>query len=329
MVVSVPEYFGPPAVRSQFQLDAMANLINNSNAGLLSKKGITKLRAAVNWLISAAEEKTVYHAEKDFHFNFKVGFCTLTIPGGQAPPSDRDFKTKLLNPWLTLMREQYGLKNYVWKLELQESGMPHVHITWDTFIHHSTIRTTWNRLLRAAGLIECYTAKFWRCTFQEYLKLIPAKQAANRAKAFKAWERGTSEGWRNPNSTDIHSVSSVKDLAAYIVKYMSKQGQALANFTGRIWSCSSKITEALKLRVFIPCSELRENLSCFFKPSIEMRPLTFGGSEFSEPVKFGEIFLLKFKDWFTTITGDIADAFHKTIAEIRELHSGSPPVYTV
>ena len=329
MVVSVPEYDRPSNFRTVFQQEAQANLSDNSNKGLLSKKGISKLRSAVNWLVSAAETKQVYHSGSDRYFDFKVGFCTLTIPGGQPPPSNYDFKTKLLNPWLTLMRQKYGLRNYVWKLELQKDGMPHVHITWDSFIHYSVIRSTWNRLLRSAGLIEVYTQKYYGCTFEQYLSMIPKRLAENRSKAFKSWQQGVADCWLNPNSTDIHSVKSVRDLAAYIIKYMSKQGKLLSDFKGRIWYCSQSITEALKLRVFIPSPELKENLGPFFRKEIEYSELTFPSSVPGRVVKFGEVFKLKLVHWYSTITGSVSDAFHDTIARLRLVHSGAPAVYIV
>jgi hypothetical protein len=45
-------------------------------------------------------------------------------------------------------------------------------------------------------------------------------------------------GHRHPNSTDVHSIKKVRDLAAYMVKYMCKMKKNEQKIDGKIWDCS-------------------------------------------------------------------------------------------
>jgi hypothetical protein len=41
-----------------------------------------------------------------------------------------------------------------WKIEFQNNGKLHVHITTDSFISHHVIRSTWNRLLKNNNYLD-------------------------------------------------------------------------------------------------------------------------------------------------------------------------------
>jgi hypothetical protein len=44
----------------------------------------------------------------------------------------------------------------------------------------------------------------------------------NLAQQQKAYELGMKTNWSQPNSTDIHSVINIRNLASYLIKYMTK-----------------------------------------------------------------------------------------------------------
>ncbi|MEA5426816.1 rolling circle replication-associated protein [Arcicella lustrica] len=48
-----------------------------------------------------------------------------------------------------------------------------------------------------------------------------AKMLAYRMQV-NAYEKGVSEGWKNPNTSDIHKLNNINSISAYITKYVSK-----------------------------------------------------------------------------------------------------------
>lgn len=198
--------------------NSLKNLTNNSHSGTLSAKALGKMANAVDWLLASAHEKKVFSKKINSWFKFRINFVTLTLPESSIKVDDLFFKNKLVKPFLNALRKYYKLNNYIWKLEFQKNGRLHLHITTDTFIHHETIRAQWNRVLKLHSLIDDFKAKY---------------------------------GHGNPNSTDIHSVVNIRDLAAYLMKYMSKQDKLLSEVKGRIWGCSQKLSKALKTKVIV------------------------------------------------------------------------------
>jgi hypothetical protein len=217
-IVSLPEFDNGNRARTYSMRMNMANLSNNAHNGTISRKADKGIRNSINWLLCAAEQKRVFHKQKNSWFDFKVNFITLTLPDTAKPITDKDFKVNLLNPWLTYMRKFLGLKNYVWKLEFQKNGKLHLHITTDTFIHYEMIRRTWNGLLGKNGYLIDFAKKF---------------------------------GHTNPNSTDIHSVRKIKNLAGYLAKYMSKKSEDLKGIKGRIWGCNYELSRANKTTLHV------------------------------------------------------------------------------
>lgn len=119
------------------------------------------------------------------HFTFRVNFITLTLSASQEH-SDKEIKQKLLQPFIRILRNRHGVRNYIWKAEAQDNDRIHFHITCDQFIHYDTIRQTWNTLQETLGYI-------------------------------------TRSGLPDPNSTDIHSVKNIKNLAGYMANYLGKK----------------------------------------------------------------------------------------------------------
>jgi hypothetical protein len=98
----------------------------------------------------------------------------------------------------------------VWKAEFQERGALHYHLLQSEFVPWYVLRWKWNSVMKKAGYL---------------------KQWALEHKNF------------NPPSIDIHSVWKVGNVAAYIAKYMSKEGpgpvQKKGN--GKIWDASTDV----------------------------------------------------------------------------------------
>jgi hypothetical protein len=295
-IVSVPERENPTFNNSHLFIENQKNLLNNEVRGTLSNKSISKLKTAVNWLLCAAEHKTVYSKVRNRTFKFRIAFVTLTMPSQAVRVTPHAFKTGLLNPFLTLLRTHYGVKNYVWKLELTKAGTPHIHITIDSFIHYNTLRKLWNYQLKRRGYLDRF--------YKEY-------------------------GHYNPNSTDIHSVKKVRNMAAYICKYMSKNTNDLNFKSGRLWSCNYELSRASKLSLSLHGSECQDNMRYLFTKSIKYKTMDVIDKVTSMPRVVGELFILKYSHWQNTIKGDIKAIFDKTLMQLRHIYTDTLEFYAV
>lgn len=290
-IVSMPDYWVPWKMPSQAFLKNMVNLEDNAHNGKISMKADKKCRNAINWLLCASEPKKVFHSLTGRWFDFKVNFITLTIPDTDAPIKEHDFKTKLLNPWLTLMRKYHGLKNYIWKMEFQKNGKLHLHLTSDTFIHYSIIRGTWNKLLASNAMLTRFARE---------------------------------HGHLNPNSTDIHSVRSVRNLGAYIAKYMTKDPGLRKKIRGRIWGCNYELSRANTTKIFISRDQCAVEMKQLFQKGIQWNTIKAPAPEGAAGKSIGEIFYLTYKDWQTKLSGTIKQIFTDTVAGLKNLyHDGS------
>lgn len=262
------------------------NLAENHHKGRVSAKAMKEIKNCVNWLVASAKQKTVYHAASKKYYTFKVNFITLTLPDTYTELTDKQLKKDLLNPLLTTLRKGYGLKNYLWKLEFQQNGKLHVHLTTDTFIYWKDLRRLWNKRLVSCG----HMAKF----------------------------RDT-HGHTDPNSTDVHAVYKINDIAAYIAKYMSKNDDQLEKVKGRIWQCNFELSANSKPRIFVPSVDLRAVMEPLFQKVIQYRPILGKPDAFGNTRTIGEMFLLKRINWLMHIKGELKELFTQTCWKIRNL----------
>src|SRR3569832_1458350 len=125
-VVTMPEFSKSNKPRSLKQRHNEKNLEKNSHKGLLSKKAMSRLRNAINWLTASAKYKRIYSKRDKKAFWFKVNFITLTIPPQNGKcVSEKMFK-KALHAWLVYAQKYFYLKNYVWKIEAHEDNRLHI-----------------------------------------------------------------------------------------------------------------------------------------------------------------------------------------------------------
>ncbi len=295
-IVSLPEYSGITRNLSRAFIENQKNLADNTHAGLISRKAVSKMKNAVNWLLCSAKPKDVYHREKDMWFKFKINFITLTLPDTSTEVTDEQFKEKLVQPFLAYCRKYYGLGNYVWKLEFQGNGKLHLHLVTETFIHHAKMRKCWNTILGHNGLLADFYLKF---------------------------------GHANPNSTDVHSVKKIKNLAGYLAKYMSKQSEDLIKIKGRIWGCSEQLSRANTTRVFIDRNACHEMLRPLMSPRIDYKAIMGKAELLQIPKKLGELFFLKFENWQHDITGTVKNVFADAVSFLQQTSGTQQMVYEV
>jgi hypothetical protein len=163
---------------------------------------------AINLLLAISLPKKAVQFKTGKEFTFRVNFITLTLPAPQGDVTDEQLKRGALKSWLEYWRREAKGMSYVWRAERQGNGNLHFHITTDRYILYTDLRDTWNNRLNSLGFIDNFEAK---------------------------------HGHRFPNSTDVHAVAHIRNLASYIAKYMSKQDKDTDAIDGRVWDCSTNL----------------------------------------------------------------------------------------
>ncbi len=293
-VVTMPELSGLSGIRSAKSKANEANLSDNTHKGQLSKKSMSKLRNAINWLVSSAKYKRVYSKADQKTFWFKVNFITLTVPPQNgAVVSEKVFK-KVLHAWIVYAQKYFYLKNYVWKIETHEDGRLHVHLCTDTFIHHGKLRKSWNGTCAHAGLLDSHLQKF---------------------------------GHQNPNSTDVHATRKVNDLAAYLCEYMVKKSALPEGFKGRIWSCNYELSHSNSCTLNVDPTEMGETMRSLSHSAIRYSKLEGPPNALGERKKIGEIFFVNTDCWSRIIKGKIKEKYDEHRFYIRNGNKQPPLEY--
>lgn len=315
--VCVPQRLPSMYGRSEKQLKNEANLKQNSRKEQMSRKAVRRLTNSVNWLVASAKQKFIFDKTTNKRFSFKVNFITLTLPTLDHTVTDHQFKKDLLHNFINTCRVAYGLKNYVWKVEAQANGNIHAHFTTDTFIHWKDVRRVWNRILDKKGIIDNYRNKHNSMSFDEYCKVYNSDNQRSLEQMTRSFQQGVESNWSDPNSTDVHAVHKIKDIAAYLAKYMSKSEDDRRSIKGRLWGCSYNLSESNKLVVEIQGGDDTEVIQELFKPEISYKQLTAVSALTKLPFMVGEIFFYKISDWGTTIHGKLLQKFNEHRFNIR------------
>jgi hypothetical protein len=176
--------------------------------GIVTSSSQKLIRKSVDKFLQLSKTKRVVNPITNKVQKFKLTFVTLTIANNETMLTASEAYQKLLKPWLRVMKEKYEVDLYLWKAELQARGQIHYHVTLNHWIHHSDVRNTWNNIQNRCGLLANF--------YKEY-------------------------GHKNPNSTDIHSVYKIKNIHAYLTKYLSKSEADKGTTIGKIWDCSKRI----------------------------------------------------------------------------------------
>lgn len=176
--------------------------------GMLTPASKKRLIRSINLLVAISRPKKAIHFDSKKEFTFRVNFITLTLPAPQGEVSDSVLKLKSLKPWLESWKDKLPGMSYVWRAERQKNGNLHFHLITDRYIHYKDIRDSWNRCVESLGFITAF-------------------EKIN--------------GHRHPNSTDVHAVKQIRNLAAYIAKYMSKKETEGQPVQGKVWDCSRNL----------------------------------------------------------------------------------------
>jgi hypothetical protein len=158
-------------------------------SGQLTSHSRKRLQKCINLLVAIAKPKRVAPPIVTKAFTFSVNFITLTLPAAQGSVTDKELKKGCLDPWIKSMKRKHQMKSYVWRAERQFNGNVHFHIISDAYLPQDDVRNDWNRQLSKFHFIDKFAEK---------------------------------HNYKTPNSTDVHAIHKIDNLAAYMVKYMSK-----------------------------------------------------------------------------------------------------------
>lgn len=137
-------------------------------------------------------------------------FITLTLSSSQIH-CDKFIKREILNKFLIHAKSHYNARNFIWKAELQTNSNIHFHILSNARIPHEQLRKDWNRFQECHGYVS------------------RSNNFSNNS---------------NPNSTDIHALQKIRNVSAYVGKYMSKES-TLRPICGHTWGRSDGIDKLI------------------------------------------------------------------------------------
>lgn len=198
-----------------------SNFEKKNNPFILSKSSKKKLMDSINSMYILSQPRNIKMQTGKNIFNYRMSFITLTLPAKQNH-EDTTIKKIILNQFLVEIRKHYNVKNYIWKAELQENKNIHFHLLIDQYIDFQALRRRWNRCLEKLNYVSEYKKKFENLSLLNYHKLRNTNAEFPFEKSKKAYALGKKHKWENPNTVDVRSVYSKKELAIYLSKYITK-----------------------------------------------------------------------------------------------------------
>lgn len=262
--------------RTELQKASEINLKSNKSEGEISRKAERRVKQAIDWLLYLSKEKTFYHNKFKRNYKFRINFVTLTLPASQEH-SDQEIKKECLNHILVVMRKKWNVQNYVWRAEPQRNGNIHFHIVTDQYIPWNELRNAWNKCVGKLGYVERFHKKF---------------------------------NHKTPNSTDVHAIHKIKNIAAYLSKYCTKNNPGRP-INGKLWGLSqglSRIKSAIDMRWSTLNDEIIEIFDHFKSKVIKSDYVT--------------ILYVSVKEWSNVIKGSLFNMFMEYLEWFR---SGAPP----
>lgn len=179
---------------------------NNKIKGEFSKASRTRLQNVVREWVTCIDAEKYRTKSVSKSYGKYLTFCTLTL-SDSTTMTDEEVKRNMLNRFLQDLKRKHQLVNYLYCCEAQKNGRIHFHVMLDRYFHHASIRSIWNHIQEAHGLLRSHFRKF---------------------------------GNLNPPSTEIRGLKHVHNVAAYLSKYMTKNDKRRL-ITGRLWGCSDSL----------------------------------------------------------------------------------------
>jgi hypothetical protein len=211
----------PPYYPDAEQPDRPKQFQDNSNHGILGSLSRKKMFRTLDYLLLLSPNKRAWCRSLKRYVRYRCPFVTLDLPSAQVH-SDQVIKKRVFQPFLKLAHRRWSVNDFIWRAEKQENGNLHFHMIINVFIDQNELRNIWNRCLQNLGYVTRYRDNqlLWhRKGFTYRPELAPRWP---REKQYNAYLKGMRTEWDNPNSTDIHDVKNIRNLKAYVTKYLSK-----------------------------------------------------------------------------------------------------------
>ena len=244
-------------------------LKSNDELSQLSKK---KIINRILWLNQIGEVKT-YKTKKGEFIQHRLSMLTLTLPS-KMKHSPQFITENCLTRFLNLIRSYYKIKNYIWKLELQQNGNVHYHIITDAELDYNSLKKIWNKIINKFGYVDQYSKESLGLGEKKYIekrmkeirkyKKYKLMNEANLIKEFKeVWRYQKSINFSQPNTINIKRISLNSSIENYIAKYISKGSNTVSNERfgvereeeeeerkkiGRIYSNSENLSKVSKIK---------------------------------------------------------------------------------
>lgn len=215
------------STKSKFILSANSrkNLIRNSEYnGYISSSTTKRINCMIEGLVFGIEQHQEQVRKERKTTKVQPTFITLTLSYAQIQ-NDKYIKRNMLMRFIEICKQKQGVVNYIWRAEPQVNGSVHFHIICDRYIKWQWVRNVWNNIQSK----------------HEYLDAFEQKH-----------------GHRDPNSTDIHGLQKINNIAAYICKYMTKN-KPVRKIEGRIWGCSHSLHKMKNPRLEV-CTHLMADI---------------------------------------------------------------------
>lgn len=187
-------------IRSQRKFDV-------SMKRVISDSSIRKIRKCADYLNYINVDKFKSWGEGAGRVHYRLIFVTLTLSASQIHTCN-EIKSICLKPFLDNLQKTHGIRNYLWRAELQENGNIHFHLIIDRFVQWWSIRNHWNKCQEKLGYVTRFAAQ---------------------------------HGHFNPNSTDVSAILNSGAVKKYISKYISKN-KKMDQIDGRHWGCDYQLS---------------------------------------------------------------------------------------
>lgn len=135
---------------------------------------------------------------------------------------------KILNKFLTALRQIKGSFNYIWVAERQQNGNIHFHCIMNKRFDVEYINSLW--------VMQQFNAGLDNTEARIKLELKEGKTFKQLHNMGKIGQRITQK-YLNP--VDVKKVNSITKLSSYLTEYVTKNEQ---KFTCRVWHCSRGIS---------------------------------------------------------------------------------------
>lgn len=157
--------------------------------------------------------------------NNNFTLCTLTMIG-ECPDTKG---VKILNKFLTVLRQQYSKFNYVWVAERQQNGRIHFHMICDQRFDIAYINSLW--------VVQQFNAGVDNVEARMKLEL---QEGTTFKKLHRSGIDGQQKIQKYLNPVDVTNVKTIDGVSAYLTNYVTKNETKMCC---QIWHCNRNVSQ--------------------------------------------------------------------------------------